>query len=308
MSAEILPSESGSRPAGTIHDLGYKRYVGTRRAPSTRWRVIARHQIAISWKTWWRFKSALGLAVIVTFVAGGFMYFAKETLSRLARGQDPLRLLDAALPQSIAFYCRAGFLTSLLIAAGVVAGDMQTGAFTFYFARSTRPRDYVVGKLVGLGALVALIVAAGPLLLAGLRLGLSDSTDELVSSLHIVPKALAVGALATLAYAVVPLGFSALVANRRYALALWAAYYLVVGTMATFLGFVSTGPIAALDLPTAVQTVAFDLFNVDVRFGRRLDVPTSAAVASIVAQAAAAIAIVAYSVRRAQRTGVGGAS
>jgi ABC-2 type transport system permease protein len=301
-------ADSGARPAGTIHDLGYKRYIGTRRAPSTRWRVIARHQLAISWKTWWRFKSALGLAVITTFVAGGLMYFASDRLSMLARGGLRLQLVDAVIPQSIAWYCRVGFLTSLLIGAGVVAGDVGSGAFTFYFARSVRPRDYVLGKLAGLGGLIAIIVLAGPLLLAALRLGLSESTDELVASLHIVPKTLAVAGLATLVYAVVPLGFSALVANRRYALAMWAAYYLVVGFMAILLGLISTGAVAALDLPTAIESIAMSLFDVQFRFGRRVDVPPEAALVSIFAHVTAAIAIVWWSVSRAQKTGVGGAS
>jgi hypothetical protein len=301
-------ADSGARPAGTIHDLGYKRYIGTRRAPSTRWRVIARHQLAISWKTWWRFKSALGLAVITTFVAGGLMYFASDRLSVLARGGLRLQLVDAVIPQSIAWYCRVGFLTSLLVGAGVVAGDVGSGAFTFYFARSVRPRDYVLGKLVGLTGLVAVIVLAGPLLLVALRLGLSESTDELVASLPIVPKTLAVCGLAILVYAVVPLGFSALVANRRYALAMWAAYYLIVGFMAVLLGFVSTGAVAALDLPTSIESVAMSLFDVQFRFGRRVDVPPEAAIASILAHAAAAVAIVWWSVSRAQKTGVGGAS
>ena len=55
---------------GTIHDLGYKRYVGARLAASTRWIVVMKNQIAYAWKTWWRYKSALGLAVIVTVWTG----------------------------------------------------------------------------------------------------------------------------------------------------------------------------------------------------------------------------------------------
>jgi ABC-type transport system involved in multi-copper enzyme maturation permease subunit len=236
------------------------------------------------------------------------MYFASDRLSMLARGGLRLSLVDSVIPQSIAWYCRVGFLASLLIGAGVVAGDVSSGAFTFYFARSVRPRDYVLGKLAGLGGLIAIIVLAGPLLLAGLRLGLSESTDELVASLPILPKTLAVGALATLVYAVVPLGFSALVGNRRYALAMWAAYYLLVGLMAVMLGAVSTSAVAALDLPTSIQTVAFTLFDVDFRFGRRVDVPLAVALVSIFAHAVAAIAVVWWSVSRAQLTGVGGAS
>jgi hypothetical protein len=295
-------------PAGTIHDLGYKRYVGTRRPPSTRWRVIARNQIAVSWKTWWRFKSALGLAVITTFVAGGLLYFAADKLSGFGRDGLRLQLIEAIIPAAIEWYCRVGFLTSLLICAGVVAGDVASGAFTFYFARSVRPRDYVLGKLAGLGFLLAAIMFAGPVLLAALRLGLSDSTDELVHNLVILPKAVAVGAVGTLVYAAVPLGFSALVANRRYALALWASYYLVVGNMTFGLGFVWTDAIAALDLPTAMRSFAYDLFDVQLLRGRVLDVPMTASLVSMLIQAAVAIAIVFASVRRAQQTGVGGSS
>ena len=57
-------------PAGTIHDLGYQRYIGARRATGTRWRVVMNNQIGTSWKTWWRFKSSLGLAVITVPQAG----------------------------------------------------------------------------------------------------------------------------------------------------------------------------------------------------------------------------------------------
>jgi hypothetical protein len=296
------------RPAGTVHDLGYKRYVGTRRPPSTRWRVIARNQIAVSWKTWWRFKSALGLAVITTFVAGGLLYFAADRLSGFGRDGFRLQLVEAIIPAATEWYCRVGFLTTMLIGAAVVAGDVASGAFTFYFARSVRPRDYVIGKLAGMGFLLAAIMFAGPVLLAALRLGLADSTDELIANLVILPKAIAIGAVGTLVYAAVPLGFSALVANRRYALALWASYYLVIGNMMFALGFVWTDALAAIDLPTAMRSFADGLFDVQFLRGRALDVPMTAALVSMLIHAVAAIAIVFVSVSRAHHRGVGGAS
>jgi hypothetical protein len=59
-----------TRPGGTIYDLGYKRYVGTRPSTGTRWLVIMRHQLGMGWRKWWRYKVALGLAVIVKCVCG----------------------------------------------------------------------------------------------------------------------------------------------------------------------------------------------------------------------------------------------
>ncbi len=293
---------------GTIHDLGYKRYGGARRSSGTRWRVIMRNQIATGWKTWWRFKSSLGLAVLTTFIAGGVMFILHDKAVTDLAGGFAATMADAALPKSIEWYTRAAFLVSLTIGSRVIAGDVQSGAFTFYFARSVRPRDYVLGKIGGMVGLLALIMLAGPLTLAIARLGLSETTDQLVASLPLIPKAIAIGLLGTLVFATVPLAFSALVGNVRYAMALWAAYYLVFGLMVSLLGRASGSWIGALDIATALEAVAMNLFDLHLFRGRAGSIPPDAALASVAIHAVAAIAIVSYQVRRAYGSGVGGAS
>jgi ABC-type transport system involved in multi-copper enzyme maturation permease subunit len=295
---------------GQIYDLGYKRYLGTRRSVDTRWTVIMRHQIATTWKGWWRFKVWLVGAVLVTTVNAVLLYtLGGRTLQRVGGlgGSILAQYIDGLLPDSTIWYGKAGFIVSLAISATVVAGDLQSGAFTFYFARSLRPRDYVVGKLAGLGVMLALILLVGPVVLAGVRLALSDNFDQLIALLPTVYKALAVGALGTLIYAAIPLGFSALIANRRHAMILWAAYYLLVGWMGLALGYVTTPAIAALDLASALHSVSLHLFGLHTT-GRTPDPPTSAALISIFGHAALAIGAVVWRVRSAQQTGVGGAS
>jgi hypothetical protein len=295
--------------AGQIHDLGYKRYVGSRRSIGTRWTVIMRHQLASAWKTWWRFKVWLVAAVMATAVAAGFLYLASGKIFRMLGGMSGqvIKFADGILPLSVEWYCKVGFIVSLTIGSTVVAGDVQSGAFTFYFARSVRPRDYVIGKLVGLGILLSLIMLAGPLVLAGLRLGLSEDAGELITLLPIVYKALAVGMLGTLVYSAVPLGFSAMIANRRYAMAMWAAYYIVIGSIASGIGFLTTPALGALDLASAVKAISLNLF--DVHFsGRNLEIPTSVALISILGHVVVAIGLVFWRVRNAQQTGVGGSS
>ena len=119
-----------------------------------------------------------------------------------------------------------------------------------------RPRDYVLGKLAGLGVLMAaLIDGRAARCSPGLRLGLCDVVERArrITSRSCRRRS-RVGALATLAFAAVPLGFSALRRQPAHALALWAAYYLVGGTIAIMIGAIShTGWIAALDLPTAIE-------------------------------------------------------
>lgn len=299
---------SATPPVGTIHDLGYKRYVGTRRSAGTRWLVIARNQITSSWKTWWRFKSSLAMAVLVTFIAGGVMFILSDKVIRDFAGAAATTMANAALPKSIQWFTRAAFLVSLTIGARVVASDLQSGAFTFYFARSVRPRDYVIGKLGGMVALMALINLAGPLVLACARLGLSQDVDQLIGSLMLVPKAIAIGLLGTLVFATVPVAFSALIANGRYAMALWGAYYLVFGFIVSMIGRVSGSWIGTLDLATALDAVALDLFDLHLFTGRAGHLDPTVALASILVHVAVAVAIVGYQVRSAHGSGVGGAS
>jgi hypothetical protein len=294
---------------GQIHDLGYKRYVGTRTAVETRWTVIMRHQLSTAWRGWWRFKPWLIAAMMATAISGGVLYFLSGNMFRALRGVggNLIRFADGILPISMTWYSPIGFIVSLTVCASLVSGDMRSGAFTFYFARSVRPRDYVLGKLAGLLLLLSLIMLGGPLVLAGVRLGLSDDTHQLIELLPVMYKALAVGALGTLIFAAVPFGFSALVVNPRYAMAAWAAYYIVIGVMAQGIGYATRPEIAAIDLTASLKMVAANLF--DLHFGGGgLQFSTAVALASIGAQVAAAIAVVFWRVRSAQQAGVGGSS
>ena len=298
--------------SGQIHDLGYKRYVGTRLAPSTRWRVIMRQQIADGWKKWWRYKLSLGGAVITLCIAGGLLFFMTNEVVR-GFGSDAnhlaLSFADGVVPLAIPQFCRMAFVLSLTLGAAIIATDNQSGAFTFYYVRSVRPRDYVIGKLMGYGFLVATLVLFGPLLLACFRLGLSDDTDQLISYLPILPKVLAIGLLATAAYTAIPLAISALVPNRRYALALWAAYYLIVGSIGSALAAVGIGgAAAAIDIQTALQAVTLEWFDIKILRGHPNSLDGISGFIVLAIEIAAAIVIIWYQVSRDQRSGVGGSS
>jgi hypothetical protein len=116
-----------------------------------------------------------------------------------------------------------------------------------------------------------------------------------------------VGVLGTLVYACVPLGFSALISNPRQALAVWATYYLIVGWMAEGLAAVSNPAIAALDLPSALESVSMHLFDVHY-IGRHVleGPPMWAALTSIGAHVALAIGAVVWRVRSTHGSGIGG--
>lgn len=322
--APLSPSVSGSMaavaPVGTVHDLGYKRYHGTRLPQNLRWRVIMRQQLGFAWKTWWRFKLSMVSAVVATLVSGAVMYVASDTAMEMlgrggggGRGFNPvsemaLRFIDGILPLSVVWYCKIGFIASMTVAASTVATDVRTGAFSFYFARSVRPADYVLGKAAGLALLAGLLTLAGPVLLAILRVGLSSSTADVVAQLRGVGYAMIVGLCATALYSIVPFGFSALVADRRWAIGLWALYYVAFGSMMTGLGIAVWPPLAALDLPGALSRISYALFDVTLlrQPGSSFSVVWDAA--SITLHTAAALALVGWRVSKAARDGVGGMS
>jgi len=299
-----------------IHDLGYKRYLGTRRSASTRWLVIMRDQIASGRKRWWRYWLPFGMGVITLCVAGGLMYFSQDTIVKSIGGKNGsdlmVRMADAVIPLSFKFFCTAAFILSLTLGSTIIASDTQSGAFTFYFVRSIRPRDYMLGKLAGYGSLVAMIVLVMPLVLVGFRLGMCQSTDELVDRLDLLPKIIGLGTLATLLYTTMPLAMSAILPNRRMALGLWAAYYIIVGGIFTAIGMASHTPIGALDLQYGLQSVTFELFDLKIIPGSRGPMmemmPLVGTLVVIFIQVIVGMGLIWFQVSRDQRTGVGGTS
>jgi hypothetical protein len=305
MSESNAPTSPVSKPAA-IYDLGYKRYKGTRLAASSRWRVIMRNQIATAWKGWWRLKFPLALALIIAMVAGAVMYVSSNKLfNAIASRGMGLKFSDGIVPFSMTFFSRAAFIYSLTVGASVIASDAQHGGFTFYFARPVRPADYVIGKFTGLLLGTMLIMMAGPLFLACERLGLAESTDELVELLPVLGKASLAGFCGALLFAALPLGFSALSNRRRTAVALWAGAYLILGSILAGIGLATGSPLGAFDPPTAITSLTFHLFDVEWR-GRSAMVPMSAALLAIAGYVVGGLALAYWRVTQSRSTGVGG--
>lgn len=308
-SAATAGPTAGAPGRGVIHDIGYARYAGLRRPPSTLWRVIMRHHLTYAWKTLWRFKPWLLSAVAITLVAGVVMYVSQNALfdSLRARGGGRLKFLDGVLPFTFTFYIKAAFLLSMTVGAAVVARDQETGAFTFYFSRPVRPIDYVIGRLAGMTILTAIIIAAGPVLLAGFRIGLSHSASQALDLVPWIGRAFVVGVLGALAYAALPLAVSALSGRRTIALGVWAAYYVVGTYILIGIGYVTWRPLAALDPALSVMSLATGLWDI-APIGKDFRVSVTAAAVSLVAQSAVAVVLFYRQIAKTAAGSVGGGS
>jgi hypothetical protein len=314
------PLSTAPATTGTIYDLGYKRYLGTRRPQSTRWRVIVRNQIAAAWKTWWRFKASLGLAVVCMVVVGALMLLAYSVESRAARfassfgiqGKSASATLgmvfDTLVAISTRYLCPGAFITGLTVGAGTIAADAQVGAFTFYFARPVRPIDYVLGKLGGLFVLNLILIGAPLFLLTATRVGLSDGVSEVVANLPKLGAALATGVLGALLFSAVPLAMSAVSSRRRNAIALWAVWYMIIGLLMTGIGVATHTPeLGLVDPVIALLSIAFGLYDAHPLPGMDVAVVSVGwAIAAVLLMSGAAIALAWWSVAQRAHAGVGG--
>jgi ABC-2 type transport system permease protein len=299
------PSAPGGK--GVIHDLGYARYAGERRGPATLWRVIMRQHLAYAWKTLWRFKPWVAVAVLATAITGGFMYLeTNETMRAINAMGKGVRVVDGALLWAFSAYRFAAFMASMTIGAAVIARDLESGAFTFYFSRPVRPLDYVLGKLAAQLVLMAILFVAGPLLLALFRIGLSLDNAERLEQLVLIPRVLIIGGLGALVFGTVPLAISALAGRRTLALASWAAYYIAGITIVGALGGLFWEPLRALDPGQALDVVALGVLGFELP---KQDLPPLwAAITGLMLHAVAATAIVVVQVKRLAEGSVGASS
>ena len=295
----------------TIHDVGYKRYTGSRRKQSTRWRVIVKNFVVMAWPGYWRTKAWLFGALATTVALGAVLYILQgktfSGLVSLVAGRD-VSFADGIVPFGYrAFlYPMLAFILSMTAIAGTVARDLRAGAFEFYFARPVRPIDYVLGKLAGAAFYLSLILLVGPLLMALFRVGLSTDSNEFVAALPTVGKIAIIGVLATAAYAAVPLAISAFVARPGIALVIWATYYFVAGGIFQLLAFATKIPaLAALDMKASVLGLSFGLFDIGLA-GPRVVPPPIVSAGALVGFAVVGTAVLYWRVAKAQRDGLGG--
>jgi ABC-type transport system involved in multi-copper enzyme maturation permease subunit len=292
-----------------IYDLGYKRYLGTRRPQSTRWRVIVRNYFALAWRGWWRTRLWFISALIITVSLAAVLYISEDSVfARLASANGKVRFGDGIIPFAYRsfLYPMMAFIISLTVVAGTVAKDLQAGAFEFYFSRPVRPLDYLLGKLGGAVLVVGVVLLGFPLTLTIFRIGITSSSDAFLSSLVMLPKVLLVGSLATLTYAAVPLGFSTLARKSRHAVAAWLGFYFVLGGMIQGAAIVTKTPeLSAFDIKSAVLGVAFGLFEITFA-GRRVVPPLWLSIVALLTFSALGIYLVYRRVSRAEQEGLGG--
>jgi ABC-type transport system involved in multi-copper enzyme maturation permease subunit len=211
---------------------------------------------------------------------------------------------DAIMFGSYPFFSAWGLLLSVTVAVPAVADDMASGAYQFYFSRPIRPDDYVRGKLLGLFAVIGVTTLAGPLVLAIVRVCLSDELAGAMKTLPLIGRTFMVGLVGTSALVLPAMASAALIGKRMAAQAAYVVYYVVLSSIAISLSQGLHAPgIALLSLVSDIAVVAASLFGVPGDTGLPPAWQGGIAIALI---AAGSYAIVRAKVRSGASAGIGG--
>jgi len=291
---------------GVLHDLGYQPYRGVRLAQARRFLVIAKNVVTIAWRQKWGVRLPVLLTGLITIIGGVFIYIIRYATALV--GPNPMfppeRLANRVVLETSASLGVIAFVLGVRVGATAIADDLRVGAFQFYFSRTIRPADYLVGKLLGIAAVMAIPLLGAPFVLALFRVLLSQTWSEAGSTIAFLPGAFLFGLAGTAAYAMPAAAAGAIMQRRLPAQALYAGFYLV-GTfiVENIAEAFDIDSLRALEPHRDVVAIGQALFDVHQE-GSLPPVPLAAL--ALAAYGALGVFIVHRRVARAETTGMGG--
>ncbi len=231
--------------AGSIYDLGYRRYEGPRlgRAHAIRSMVIDSFRTAYGIGHGGRAKVApvvLGaMAILPAIVVVGILTLAARLGAREQfESASPIDYdtYYASIDAVIALFCAAQ-------APELFSRDQRHGVLALYFARAMRRSDYALARLAGFGlALLLLLLLPMTILLIGRVLLSTDIAAAFVDDLPTLPAVLAQALVITGLFGSLSMVVSAFTPRRAYATAGIIALFVLPGLVAGAVIAQGSGP------------------------------------------------------------------
>lgn len=191
----------------------------------------------------------LWIATLVHVAIRGFVLWASAQFDVPAEqlppgAADQIRFTEGFLANVLGFQAGIVLLLMLaLVAAGVLARDLDAGALTFYFSKPITRTGYAAAKLSA-PVIMGLTVTALPLLVLWV-LGVAFTPEALhpdtVASLPL--RLLAAGGLVSLAASLVAVAISGLVRSTNIAAGVWVALALISKAAAGILAALAGEPL-----------------------------------------------------------------
>ncbi len=222
--------------AGSIYDLGYRRYEGPRlgRAHAIRSLLVESFRTSYGIGRGGRAKIAPIVFGAMAILPAVIVVGALTLVARLGAREQ----IENAVPIGYDTYYRAiAAIIALFCAAQapeLFARDQRHGVLALYFARALRRSDYALARLAGFGlALLALLLLPMVILLTGRVLLSTDVAAAFGDDLPKLPAVIAQALVIAGLYGSLAMAVSAFTPRRAYATAGIIALFVVPGLVAS---------------------------------------------------------------------------
>jgi len=286
--------------AGSIYDLGYRRYEGSRlgRAHAIRSLVVHSFRTTFGLGRSGRAKAApiiLGAISILpaVIIVGGLTVAARFGFQRELDDTDLIGYDNyfSAITAIIVLFCAAQ-------APELFGRDQRHGGLALYFARALRRSDYALGRLLGfMLAVLLLLLIPMTLLFLGRVLLPTDITASFFANLPSLPPVLAQGIVIAGLYGGLSMAVSAYTPRRAYATAGIIALLILPAVVTGIVIQIGTSPVGTalvLGSPNTILDGTNALFF-DHPLGQEyffIDVPTWTFLGSAIIEVGVAVALI----------------
>lgn len=271
-----------------VHDLGYRRWIGSRAAQFMRPLVIARGGISLILKRrWLRILLVVAWLPVIFPAFGIFAFEFSSTDPELQRmivglvsrplGRPDLGVMIGSDMESarhevwstlILTYFRYPQLFAMVALIGLVAPllvsyDLRTKAYLMYFSRPLTPAQYILGKSAVIWFFLAAVVTVPALLLYVMGVLLSPDLSVIMHTWDIPLRILGASLVLMIPTTTLAVVFSSLTAESRYATFSWFATWVMGFVAYQFLTF-TTAAMSGVRPPRGPGPVDWEAMGVDL--------------------------------------------
>ena len=244
-----------------IHDQSYRRYAGRRDLAGQAWMVIARNGI----RTILRKRLFLGLLVAawIPFVVGAVMVYLNANFPQFTL----LSITAQRFREFLGIQDIFVFFITIWVGAGLVANDKRANALQIYLSKPLTRLEYIIGKLVILGAFLLLVTWVPAIMLLFLQVAFSGSFSFLRENLYLFPAVTVFACLQVLLAAFTMLALSSLSKSSRYVAILYAgAYWFSHAVFGVIYAITGSTKLSWLSLPGNLNQLGDIIFRLQPRY------------------------------------------
>ena len=207
-----------------IHDQGYRRYIGRRRAHGRTWWVIARREMLASVKS--RRFLAILLVSWLPFVVRAIQLYLSANIEQASFLAATAQTFREFLDQQSIFV----FLVTIAM-AGAIADDRRANALQVYLSKPLTRVEYVAGKLASVLVFVMAVTFAPAIILLLLQVMFAGSVAFVRDNVYLLPAITLFSIVQALLASFAILALSALSKSRRFVSIMYAGIIFFTAAM-----------------------------------------------------------------------------